>query len=95
MAAWYEEEVEAVETATGKKLGKVRPHRGMQFVSPAPEDIAAPVQLLSVPDHDDPAQNILTLAEIQSAKRSTNQRPGPTLTPKYKDKPVPSASPSE
>ncbi len=88
MAAWYEEEVELVETATGKKLGKAKPHRGMSFVS-APVEQFAPMELLAVPDHDDPTQNIMTLAQITSARKATDQRPGPSVPPKWKDKPAP------
>lgn len=87
MEAWYDEEVEAVETATGKKIGKLKPHRGMQFTS-APVEEVAPMELLSVPDHDDASQNIMTLSEITTARKATNQRPGPLAPKVYKDKPL-------
>jgi hypothetical protein len=94
MDAWYEQEIDLVETQTGKTLGKVKPHRGMSFVS-APTEPAAPMQLLAVPDHDDESSNIMTLAQITTARKATDQRPGPATPPKYKEKVLVQPTPPE
>jgi len=85
MAEWYEQEIDQVETATGKVLGRVKPHRGMSFVSTAPTEVHA-ITILAVPDHDDESSNIMTLAQITTARKATDQRPGPATPPKYKEK---------
>lgn len=94
MKEWYEQEVDQIETATGKVLGKTKPHRGMSFLS-APSEPTAPMRVLAIPDHDDESENIMTLAQITSARKATDQRPGPAVAPKYKEKVVAEPLPSK
>lgn len=83
MEKWFNEEVDELDPRTGDPTGKkFKPRAGNKFIRTESDSApVAPVELLSSPDADDDTANIQTLAEIQTARKSTNQRPGPSVKP--------------
>lgn len=83
MDKWLNHEVDEVDDRTGDKTGKsFKPRLGNKFLRASSGTVEAPAfDLISDASADDDTANIQTLAEIQNARKSTNQRPGPSTKP--------------